>query len=324
MPGAYTSTPIVVAPPDVPDGWNPNWPRTGPDPPGYDLEEDDYLLILTTGSPGIVNVDSPSCYVAAKIYEDGGDFESVNISNDSYITWCAAIDGERILMNINGSWEYEPTTLASYLLGHGTFGANPEIAFQITEDDYDKDIIVDAIATVIREKDSASDAIEVLADGTATVPVGRPYPVSAEAYVVVNSNSYPPVGYHYWLAYIIMTKAGVGYDSEGCKREVLNDVITDSALPSVNEVGEIITTSGSTRVDSSGTFDTEVLWYNFYLRVNTSDAMDASTTFHVKITWSDSTVEEYSQTTDAISSYASLVVKAYLDGSDTGVTWTLN
>lgn len=324
MGGAYTAQPGPAAVPNAPTDWNSNWPRTGPDPPGYNPDEEDYLLQLEVGNPGHVTVDEPSCYVAAKIYEDDGSFDSVNISNNSYITWYATIDEERILMNINGSWEYEPTTLASYLLGYGTFGANPEITFQVTEDDYDKDIIVDAIATVIRENDSVEESVEVLADATVSIPISIPYPVSAEAYVVVNSESYPPIGYHYWLAYMIVTKAGDGYDGEGRKREVFNNVITDSSLPSVDGVGEITTVGDNSRVDSSGTFDTESLWYNFYLSVSVSDSMDVSVTFYVKITWSDSTVEEYSHTTSDISSEASLVVKAYLDGSETGTTWTLH
>uniref|UniRef100_A0A6M3KUZ8 Uncharacterized protein n=1 Tax=viral metagenome TaxID=1070528 RepID=A0A6M3KUZ8_9ZZZZ len=178
MGGAYTAEPGPAATQSKPTGWNDNWAHGSdyPDPPGYDLDEDDYLLLLEVGNPGYVTLAEPSCYVVAKIYEDEGDFESVNISNNSYITWYAAIDGERIPMSVNGgAWDYEPSTIASYLFGYGTFGSNSEITFGIIEDDEGKNIIVDAIATIIRENDSAADAVEVLADDTVSIPIRANY-----------------------------------------------------------------------------------------------------------------------------------------------------
>jgi len=321
MPGAYTAKPEADAtPPDVPDGWNPDWPYPGPDPPGYDVDDgEDYRLCLEAGNPGHFIPPSGGCYVVAQLMEGGGDFGSVNIASDSYITWSVFVNEEPRLISLDGSaYALEVSTLIGWLSGGwGTFGSQPLMTIDLTDDDTGQEAMIYAIATVRRDGASSGQFTQVIAEPI-SIPIGQPHPVSAEAYVVINSDSYPPTGYHYWMAYVIVTKAGDGTDSEGCVREVMNDVVTDSALPSTNEIEEITTIADGQRVDSSGVFDTDALWYNFYLRVSVSASMDASVTFHVKITWSDSTIEEFDHTTSDISSYASFGVKAYLDGFDTG------
>lgn len=77
MTGAYTAKPAVVAdPPDVPTGWNPDWPFPGPYPPGYTPDVDCTIDISSSG--GLTSGGLMAAKLQLKVYEEI-DFEDVLI-----------------------------------------------------------------------------------------------------------------------------------------------------------------------------------------------------------------------------------------------------
>ncbi len=69
MPGAYTAKPEdVVDPPDIPTGWNPNWPFPGPYPPGYAPDVDCTIDISSSG--GLTSGGLMAAKLQLKVYDE--------------------------------------------------------------------------------------------------------------------------------------------------------------------------------------------------------------------------------------------------------------
>lgn len=81
MSGAYVAKPDAVIVPDVPPGWNIDWPFPGPSPPGYTPVYSFPLDAQAAVVPGVSVVD-----VTLRAL-DQGEYGTVEPSGD--ITWSA-------------------------------------------------------------------------------------------------------------------------------------------------------------------------------------------------------------------------------------------
>jgi hypothetical protein len=156
MAGAYVAKPEAdVTPPDVPDGWNPDWPHPGPDPPGYTPE---YSLALTAP--------------ASLSYDDAGTATLNLLDHTTYATdeprsgaiaWSAAIGANPVSLRFSGGSEYASSIESSYGDIGDYWGAEPEIEFELTEDDIGSTLVLTAQSTVEGQAVSDTATISIIA-----------------------------------------------------------------------------------------------------------------------------------------------------------------
>jgi len=154
MAGAYVAKPEADAtPPDVPDGWDPDWEHPGPDPPGYTPE---YSLSATAGEIS----DDLSAAVTLNL------LDHVTYATDEpgsgVIAWSAAIDGAPINLRFSGGEDYASSIESSYSDIGDYWGAEPTIEFELTEANEGDTIVLTAESTV--EGQTVSDTAEITAD----------------------------------------------------------------------------------------------------------------------------------------------------------------
>ena len=95
MSGAYVAKPAVVSVPDLPPGWNPNWPFPGASPPGYEGITPE--LRLTAGA---IYVPETEHGATARIVDVklGVDYQTRKPDSGSQVTWSATMDGGPLLL----------------------------------------------------------------------------------------------------------------------------------------------------------------------------------------------------------------------------------
>lgn len=147
MPGAYVAKPEVVTPPDVPDGWNPDWPFGDdgeggwyPFPPGYTPV---YSLNLSA-SASMSYDGAASSTVSLRDHVDHGTARPSGCS----VTWTATIGGEAINLRFSGETSYASSIVSSYGDIGDYWGAAPEIEFELTEENDGDTVVLLASSTV--------------------------------------------------------------------------------------------------------------------------------------------------------------------------------
>lgn len=138
MPGIYVAKPAVASVPDVPEGWDLDWPFCGvsgydpdpffpaPYPPGYTPT---LTLVMTAD-------DELAFDGTATVTGSARDNATYATNEPSAITWTAAIDGAPVNLRFNGDSSYSSSL--SSAVSFGTYwGATPSIEFELTEDNAD-------------------------------------------------------------------------------------------------------------------------------------------------------------------------------------------
>lgn len=126
MSGAYVAKPAVVSVPDVPPGWDPDWPRPpdedpAPYPPGYSPT----LTMVMTADDTLAFDGTATVTGSAR---DSGTYAT---NEPSIMTWTAVIDGSPVSLRFNGDSEYLSSLSSS--VSFGTYwGATPSIEFELT------------------------------------------------------------------------------------------------------------------------------------------------------------------------------------------------
>lgn len=152
MTGAYVAKPEADAtPPDVPDGWNPDWPHPGPDPPGYTPE---YSLSVTV--PEIINFDG---YGAVTLNLLDHVAYATDEPGSGVIAWSATIDDEPVNIRFSGGSEYASSIESPYSDIGDYWGAEPAIEFELTEGNRGDTVVLTAQSTV--EGQAISDSGEL-------------------------------------------------------------------------------------------------------------------------------------------------------------------
>jgi len=160
MGGAYTSTPIVPTTPDVPDGWNPDWPF------GDDGEGGRYPY-----PPGYSPVFSLNLSATETIVYDGAATATITLRDHvtyataeptgSSITWTATIDGETVNLRFSGGASYASSVSSSYTEGATYWGAEPVIEFELIEENAGDTVMLRAASIVFDYSVAQTVNIEV-------------------------------------------------------------------------------------------------------------------------------------------------------------------
>jgi len=154
MTGAYVAKPdAAVEPPDVPPGWDEDWSFPGPNPPGYTPV---YSLNLSA-SESIGYGGTASITISLR---DHVTYATIEPSGCS-ITWTATIDGESVNLRFSGDPDYASSISSSYSDIGDYWGAEPEIEFELTEDDVGKTITLQGASTVSGSALTNTDTIEI-------------------------------------------------------------------------------------------------------------------------------------------------------------------
>lgn len=144
MSGAYVAKPAVVVPPDLPPGWNPNWPYPGSLPPGYAA---DYSLSLT--APASMSVGD-TLDVSATLY-DHDAYKTSQPATASRVLWTASVDGAAIPVRFSGDAAYASVAQSIYSALAGFWGARPTLDVQVTDEHNDKTLVLRSYSSVFNE-----------------------------------------------------------------------------------------------------------------------------------------------------------------------------
>jgi len=136
MGGAYTAKPEAVAsPPDVPEGWDIDWPFPGPSPPGYEPE---YSLGVTASAS--VPVGGAAAGVAT-LYDH--DIYKTPEPEESSLLWTATLEGAPLGLRLAGGGTYASSVTTGYAETEEEFwGSGTTFEFDTTEDDEGKTIVL--------------------------------------------------------------------------------------------------------------------------------------------------------------------------------------
>lgn len=155
MSGAYVAKPAVVSVPDVPPGWDPDWPSPGvpgydpdpffpaPFPPGYVT---DYSMVVTATST-IHPADTVSATSSLR------DQLTYATNEPSDITWYAAIDGVGVNLKFAGG-EFAPSVTESAAFAT-YWGTTPSIVLNLSNSNHGDTVILQAFATITNSEGQA-------------------------------------------------------------------------------------------------------------------------------------------------------------------------
>jgi len=165
MAGAYTALPDTDNTPDVPPGWNPNWPHPGPSPPGY---TPDYSLDIAGSGT------TESAYVPTVLLVDHDAYATQNPSGKT-IVWTATIDDETVQVKLNEEDEFSDSVSSSYSEQDDAFwGAEPTIIFDIDGSNAGDTIVLTA-TSVIFNNETVHQTHEITVTFTATFVITWSY-----------------------------------------------------------------------------------------------------------------------------------------------------
>lgn len=138
MAGAYVAKPAVVSVPDVPPGWNPNWPFPGPPwPPGYTPALSYTLVTGETYAPGATHDATATLY-------DQITYETSEPNNPMF--WTAKMNGVTVGLKLDGDADWSERLVIDHS-PIGSYGAAPTLRFNVSEDDEGEIIILQAVST---------------------------------------------------------------------------------------------------------------------------------------------------------------------------------
>ena len=142
MAGAYTAKPEADDTPDVPDGWDVDWPFPGAFPPGYSP-------VYSIGITGGDYIDGP--FDASVTLYDHVTYATREPA--AYvIVWTASIGGDTVQLRFAGDPSYTGSVSSNYIAMGGDFwGATPSLEFETTEDDCGETLTLTATSTVWHE-----------------------------------------------------------------------------------------------------------------------------------------------------------------------------
>ena len=155
MAGAYVAKPAVVSIPDVPPGWDPDWPRPpdedpAPYPPGY---EPDLSMVMTAD-------DTLSFDGTATVTGSARDNSTYATNEPSAMTWTAAISGTPVNLRFNGDVDY--LSSLSSAVSFGTYwGATPSIEFDLDTDNIGDTVILTGYYTLDGIRITSTKSIEI-------------------------------------------------------------------------------------------------------------------------------------------------------------------
>ena len=164
MCGAYVAKPDAAAEsPDVPDGWDEDWSFPGPNPPGYTP-----VLSIDLSASGSISYDGAASIDAS--LRDHVTYATVEPLGCS-ITWTATIGGETVNLRFSGGEDYATSLSSDYSEGDTYWGAEPEIEFELTEDNDGDTIILTATSMVAGQSLSQTSNVEVANTLSATIAI---------------------------------------------------------------------------------------------------------------------------------------------------------
>lgn len=169
MAGAYVAKPIVVSIPDIPPGWDPDWPRPGDtDVPGYDPDpffpapfppgySPDYSLAMTAS-------ESIAYNGTAAVTGSLRDHLTHATNEPDVIVWTATVSSSpsrSVNLRFSGDEDYAVSISSNCTFGT-YWGAAPDIEFELTEEDTGGTIILTARSAISGACVGATLAIEVV------------------------------------------------------------------------------------------------------------------------------------------------------------------
>lgn len=194
---------------EPPGDWDIDWPFPGPSPPGYDPEDPRYGC--TVSGDGEVEVDDT--YTATfRLHEihAGTTWRTENPNVDSSITWTATLDGENLLMSIDGSgYAYSIDTSYEHV-GLGWYGDAPVITFDIIGDDNGKTIVLLANSNGTVGGGSSPTSFSVSAEKEITVTAVVSFELSMTVNSFTNTMSDPSSSYGFDIVTTVTSPAGYG------------------------------------------------------------------------------------------------------------------
>ncbi len=137
MDGAYTALPGADTAPDVPDGWDIDWPSPGPLPPGYESELTFGLEAQEVMVPGISVSDVTLTLLD---HEEYGTTEPTE-----QITWSATLKSTNEVINLKfsgGDNFFSEITQAYGSIGDDFWGAEPIFEFEVSDDNIGDAIVL--------------------------------------------------------------------------------------------------------------------------------------------------------------------------------------
>jgi len=180
MAGAYVAKPDVVSMPDVPPGWNPNWPfpgATDPDYPGIDPDPFFPAPYPPGYTPTLTLVMTATDTIAydgtATVTGSARDQATYATNEPSAITWKAKIGSTRVNLRFSGDEEYSSSL--SSAVAFGTYwGATPSIEFELDEDNVGDVVTLTGYYTLDGVTVSQTEDITIAAITTLTMTWGTP------------------------------------------------------------------------------------------------------------------------------------------------------
>ena len=170
MPGAYTAKPdAAVEPPDVPDGWDVDWPFGDdgeggwyPYPPGYTP-----AFSLNLSATESISYDGAATAMATlRDHVTYGTIEPAGCQ----ITWTATISGEAVNLRFSGDEDYESSLSLDYSEVGDYWGAVPDIEFELTGDNDGDVITLKAASTVSGAAVSTTAEVSIATVVTLEIP----------------------------------------------------------------------------------------------------------------------------------------------------------
>ncbi len=187
--GAYVAKPdaAVAQYPsyEPPSGWDIDWPFPGPMPPGYEPEDPRFGCTLT----GEDEIQVGNTYTPTFTLHEINSSQTWRTENPDTgtITWTATLDGSPLSFSLDGGASDYSATSSYEHIGLGWYGDEPDIVFDLTNDDKDKTIVLSVSSAGTMDSDSFSvsatksitvtNVIKLILTQTLTVTEGSPDPV---------------------------------------------------------------------------------------------------------------------------------------------------
>lgn len=177
MAGAYVAKPAVVSVPDVPPGWDDDWPPPGAtDPPWANIDPDPFFP--APYPPGYTPEFSLVMTATAAIAYNGTasvtgsmrDHDTYATNEPSAITWTATIGGAAINLRFSGDEDYE-SSLSSSVAFSTYWGATPSIEFELTGDNNGDVVTLTGTSTIDRRAISSEEEITIRLTATINLTV---------------------------------------------------------------------------------------------------------------------------------------------------------
>jgi len=146
MSGAYTAKPAADTTPDVPSGWNIDWPFPGPFPPGYIPE----LSFIASGPTEIMPDDTASG-IEFKL-ADHDTYVTQEPSESLTYTATRKSDSSEVQMKFSGGSEFFASLSDSYSdVGDDFWGGTADIIFDIDASDIGDTIVLTATSEPLNQ-----------------------------------------------------------------------------------------------------------------------------------------------------------------------------